>query len=370
MNLSRRDLHPTSYGLDLEWWRGDDEAKRMDYLAQDVEAFRAADPDTFPFGYMYRNNEPKLRERLLETNEPSRFPLLDTLRERGATDYFACDTPMGNADDVGPFAGFTTSWVTDAADGFSDADIACIERLLPMLGIAVKAASTYSVADTLLATYLGADAGRRVLHGEIRRGEVESIRAVLWLCDLRDFTRIADTAAADQFTEMLNGAYECMGEALAEQGGEILKFMGDGLLAIIRVEDGADPAEACRRAMKAAWQAYECIRERNHKRDVLGLPIGDPTPALHLGDVLYGNVGASDRLDFTVVGPAVNEVSRIEAMSRQVDRDILFSADFVAALAPEQQGKTVSLGRYALRGVSRAQELFTLAPDLLPAADA
>jgi adenylate cyclase len=178
---------------------------------------------------------------------------------------------------------------------------------------------------------------------------------VLWFSDLTGFTRIADTLPREQLLDLLNAYADCLVGVVHEHDGKVLKFMGDGILAAF---DGAE-RYACGRALDAAEAAAAAMARLNRQRSAAGLPVTGFTLALHQGEVLYGNIGSRDRLDFTVIGPAVNELSRIQAMSRSLDQPILVSASFAAA-SGDQHARLVSLGRYALRGVGRPQELFTL----------
>ncbi len=352
-NINKRTLHPLVFLSDFEWWR--DEGVRQDdwYHGKwpSEEELRR-----FPFYYMSVEGLSRLRRRL---DKPvADFPLLERLRQSGGTDYVAFGTSFGDGDTPGPFEGFSSSWTTDAPGGFNDTAISVIERSLQPFALAVKAASTYRAAVSVLETYLGKDAGQRVLDGEITRGSAQTIRAVLWYADLQGFTAIADSTPRDQLITMLNDYFGCMVGVVHEHGGEVLKYLGDGLLAIFRLEGQSD---VCGVAVSAAESAFARVTELNSRRAKDSLPVTKFRLGLHLGDVLYGNVGSDDRLDFTVVGPAVNEVSRIENMCRSLDRDLIISSAFVEA-AGACTSRIVSLGRYALRGVREPQELFTLVP--------
>jgi adenylate cyclase len=207
----------------------------------------------------------------------------------------------------------------------------------------------------LVETYLGRDAGRRVLSGRIARGVADRIEAVLWFSDLRGYTRITDTAAPEQVIPLLNDYADAIISAIHQNGGDVLKLIGDGALAIFTADHRTD---ACRAALAAAGAARDGIAALNQRRLGQGLPITDMYLGLHVGEVFYGNIGSEDRLDFTVIGPAVNEVSRITAMCRSVDQPVLLSSAFASAAGAARS--FVSVGRYALRGVELPQELFTL----------
>ena len=264
---------------------------------------------------------------------------------------FAGDGVIGEMDCV------SSSWSTDAPGGFQDWQVEQLERLVPGLALAIKCASLGRIAGTLVETYLGRDAGRRVLAGRIERGVADRIDTVLWFSDLRGYTKITDTAAPEQIIPLLNDYAEAIITAIHDSGGDVLKLIGDGTLAIF---DASDPGQACRCALDAAVLASARIGEVNASRRAAGLPVTQAYLALHVGEVLYGNIGSPERLDFTVVGPAVNEVARIAAMCRSVERDVLLSSAFAAAAHEEDRARLVSVGRYALRGVGRPQELYTL----------
>ena len=228
--------------------------------------------------------------------------------------------------------------------------------MIPAVAFNLEVQALRRTARTLLDTYVGQQSGGRVLDGQIQRGTGETIRAVIWLCDLRGFTSLSETLPRETLIDLLNSYFGPMCDAVAEQGGEILKFIGDAMLAIFPI--GADAAATCRAALAAATRAQAALAEENRRREGLGLPRIEYGLALHLGDVIYGNIGSDTRLDFTVIGPAVNLTARIEWMCRQLGRPLLLSADFVRAggLA------ATSLGAFPLKGVGAEQEIFVPAP--------
>jgi adenylate cyclase len=225
------------------------------------------------------------------------------------------------------------------------------------LALAVKCVSLGRIARTLVETYLGRDAGRRVLAGRIERGVADRIGAVIWFSDLQSFTRITDTARPEAIIPLLNDYADAVISAIDDHGGEVLKLIGDGVLAIFRADD---PERGCHAALDAEMDARGRVALLNEKRTTDGEPVTGLYLGLHIGEVFYGNIGSAERLDFTVVGPAVNETSRIAAMCRSVDQPVLMSDAFVKAAGHAR--RFVSVGRYALRGVGRAQELYTLDP--------
>jgi len=209
----------------------------------------------------------------------------------------------------------------------------------------------------LMETYLGRDAGQRVLSGRIVRGIAERIDAAIWFSDLRGFTRMTD-AAPDQVIPLLNDYSDAIVSAIHACGGDVVKLIGDGTLAIFTAEDRM---HACEAALSAATTARQSVAELKKQRTSAGKPVTDMYLGLHVGEVYYGNIGSRERLDFTVIGPAVNEASRIAAMCRSVDQPVLISSAF--ADVGDIKSRLVSVGRYALRGVTHPQELFTLDHD-------
>jgi adenylate cyclase len=227
------------------------------------------------------------------------------------------------------------------------------------MSLALKADAGHVIASGLLGTYLGADAGHRVHNGAVQRGSVSSIHAALWYADIRGFTPASDAAPGPAVIDLLNDVFETLTASLRGRGGQVLKFIGDALLATFAFEE-ADVDTVCRRALDAAAEATRELDTLNEARAAKGLATVSVDIALHLGEVLYGNVGATDRLDFTVIGPAVNEVARIEALCEPLGRRVLASAEFLGGLRGGD-ARLQSLGRHALRGVRESKEIFGLA---------
>ena len=217
---------------------------------------------------------------------------------------------------IGEMDALYSSWGTEVATGFNDEQIAALERIVPCLALAIKSVSLVRMTRTLVETYLGSDAGQRVLRGRIVRGIAEQIDAVVWFSDLRGFTRIADTEP-EQVVSLLNDYSDVIVSTIQEHGGDVLKLIGDGTLAIFTAENRA---HSCSSALAAAIAAREGVAKLNNRRSAEKKPTTDMYLGLHVGEVFYGNVGSRERLDFTVLGPAVNEASRIAAMCRSVDQ--------------------------------------------------
>ena len=305
--------------------------------------------------------EPTLRRRLQEGPEQRDFAVLEEFFAMGATDYFCQLHKFGEEGDRSHGSGIVYSFASDGPHGFSDGDLTLIGATLPALSLAMKADAGHVIASSLLAAYLGADAGRRVHAGAVKRGSASSIRAALWYADIRGFTAASDAAPGAIIVDLLNDVFETLTGPLRARGGQVLKFIGDALLATFSLEEG-EVAETCRRALDAADEAARALDALSVARAAAGLPVVAVDIALHVGDVLYGNVGATDRLDFTVIGPAVNEVTRIEALCEPLGRRVLVSAEFVAAMKGDE--RLDSLGRHALRGVREAKEIFALPREL------
>ena len=283
------------------------------------------------------------------------FPLLADLAASGGTDYWTRIVRYGEGAFLGETRGLATSWATREPGGFGAVELALIRATLPAFTLAFKATMSIDTARTVVSTYLGENVADRILRGDIERGKVIAVRKVLWFSDLVGFTRLADTLPHEQLIDLLNAYADCLVGVVHDHGGQVLKFLGDGILAAIPGESRV----ACGRALDAAAAAREAVADLNRARSAAGLPTTGFTLALHEGEVLYGNVGSRDRLDFTVVGPSVNEASRIQALCRSLDQPILVSEGFARACGPDTR-RLVSVGRYALRGVERPQELFTL----------
>lgn len=361
-------LHPIYEGRAFRWRDdGVEEASLVEYGSSEVgeaaEEWRRS-----PFFHMDENGLTELRRRL-EGEGPLDYPLFGRMRTQGATDYLALiqhfDDPEGGGPRLGAFGLMDrvySMWLTDKPGGFTDEDIDVLRQLVPKLCLVLKAASLARIAQTLVEVYLGRDPGRRILSGRISRGVADRISAVLWFSDLRGYTTISDKAAAEEVMPLLDDYAGAVIGAIHGAGGDVLKLIGDGTLAIFPADD---PAEACRAALAAETALRASLAKLNARRAAEHRPVTDVYLGLHIGDVFYGNIGSDERLDFTVVGAAVNEVSRIATMCRSADRTVLMSSAFAEALPGADRARIVSVGRYALRGVGRAQELFTVDPGLL-----
>jgi adenylate cyclase len=348
-------LHPIYEGRAFVWKRNSGKTSLTEFGRGNVNVQRW---ENSPYYYLEQIGDSMLRRRLTAESEKE-FPVFPELRADGMTEYVAIINRFAAEGIVGDMDCVYSSWTTDAPGGFRETDVAGIGRLMPLLALTLKAASLARIAGTLVETYLGRDAGRRVLQGRISRGVAEQIEAAIWFSDLRGYTRLADTAKPEEIIPLLNQYADAIISAIHEHGGDVLKLMGDGVLAIFTA---ADRGRACEAALSAAEDAPRRVAEVNGLRTASGLPTTELYLGLHIGEVFYGNIGSKERLDFTIVGPAVNEVSRIASMCRSVDQPLLVSSAFAAALGASKN-RLVSVGRYALRGVSRPQDLFTVAKE-------
>ncbi|MBI5262237.1 MAG: adenylate/guanylate cyclase domain-containing protein [Bradyrhizobium sp.] len=289
------------------------------------------------------------------------FSMIGELAEKGHRHLLAFVHRFGETGALGQMDCLYSYWLTRKEQGFREGQLAALRDLVPVLGLAIKSAQQVDIIRTLGRVYLGRDASEQVLRGRISRGVTERISAVLWYSDLRGSTAISESISPSEIIPFLNDYAQAAIEAIHDAGGDVLKLIGDGVLAIFA---GDDIAAATRVALRAEHLFRQNIAVLNARRAADGRLTTSAYVGLHVGEVFYGNIGSEDRLDFTVMGPAVNEVSRIASMSRSVDRELLVSSEFHEGLDAAGRKYLVSTGRYALRGIGRAQDLFTLDPDL------
>jgi adenylate cyclase len=351
-------LDPTFDGRGVRWLR--DEGGTEETFARDEEGtIVTVDFPQTPFGALLRSGKPILRRRLDASYRRGEFEMFDRFQDQGITEYIAFSVRVGQTIRYGETEGLVASWTTDAAGGFTDGQVELLGGLMPPLALALLLRTTYRDTRTLLTTYLGRHAAERVLAGNIVRGRAEPIQAVIWFSDLVGFTRISDHISPDELMHLLNDYAQALVEEIEAHDGHVLKFIGDGILAIF---PDADTTKACAHALDASMKMRARLAALNERRSASGLPVTDVHLALHAGELLYGNLGGPRRLDFTVLGSAVNEAARIEALCASLDQKIIVSWAFAEA-AGDARSRLVSLGRYAMKGVARPQELFTLDPD-------
>jgi adenylate cyclase len=355
-------LHPQWRGYGYTWRSDLNAIQPEQYARSEITGPDWLSSPMYDLICRARNGEddPWMRRRLEAGPNQRDFPILEEFFAQGATDYFAQLFTFGENGDPSQGTGVVYSFASDRRGGFDDNDTALLRATLPGLSLAMKAHAGYVIASALLQTYLGEQTGRRVHAGAIERGSVESLHAVLWFADIRGFTPTSDASPGPVVIELLNSVFEIIAATLRSRGGEVLKFLGDGVLATLSFKE-ADRARTCQNALDAAAETMRKLEMLNATRAASGVPTVTVDIALHIGEVLYGNVGATDRLDFTVIGPAVNEVTRIEALCEPLHSTVLVSAEFVAALG-NAGDRLVSLGRHRLRGIREAKEIFAPAP--------
>ena len=354
--VSFRILHPKFASVSIVWRRDErtGTVERMETLHG--EAFTSDDWRQSPMNHMLTTQIPYLRRRLTGEQALLDFPVCRELRDRGGSDYVAWMVPFARDDEPGPHTdGVIGSWATDRPSGFSDGEIRSLTRIQRRLVVSLKVQIKQQIAHTVLATYLGMDAGRRVLDGQIRRGDGEMVHAVIWFSDMRDSTRLADGLPAEEFLKTINSYFECTAGAVLANGGEVLRFIGDAVLAIFPIRDG-DPRSACELALSAAGDAESRLRALNDERARDDLEPLDYGLGLHVGDVMFGNIGVPERLEFSVIGPAANEVARIESLTKTLGHRVLASADFARCVPRRFE----SAGAHALKGVSKPLEVVSL----------
>lgn len=307
--------------------------------------------------YWMMSNETKHLHVPLNTPRTADFPLLVTLRERGFTDYYSRMELYSDKAQLGGTRGLMATFASRDPDGFSPEHLAFIDLVLPAFALAFLARLNARILSRALATYLGKTPAERVLKGEITRGEGQTIDAIVWMSDLSGFTRTADGLSREDILEFLNAHAEIVSDAVEAHGGEVLKFIGDGILAVFPRAN--EKSFAAAQALDAAIRVKVASRLMAKHRAEAGKPSAEIIVALHRGDVLFGNFGSSDRLDFTALGSAVNEASRICSLAKTLDQTLLVSDDFKDVMPPGDD-RLVSVGRYALRGVADPKHLYTL----------
>jgi adenylate cyclase len=341
-----RTLHPNVAGRRFEWRLGEGVTmSEMPYQALDEAIFVGS-----PVPRVCRTGRP-IRCRLDIEPADSDFPALESFRAEGVTDYWATPLLFSNGEV------HVASWATRQAGGFTDEERRAIERLLAPFARVAEIHALRRTAINLLDAYVGRRSGERILAGAIRRGDTETIHAAIWLSDMRGFTPLADQLPPAQLLAVLNRYFDCQIPAITRHGGEILKFIGDGLLAIFPIE-GTNVATVCGAALAAAQEASAALVAVADAPDAAlgGVRFGI---ALHLGEVEYGNMGGERRLDFTCIGPAVNLAARLEKLTGKLSRPIVASSAF----ASQCPTPLLPIGEFALAGFARSERVFTVPSD-------
>ena len=337
-------MHPEVAGFGAIWQRG-----APTKCLQLSRAFLVNEGQVAsPIGELKASKFDELRERLFEGT--STYPMLRDLAKQGGTDYLLLLLPFS-----GGRRGLM-SFTSDAPHGFTPEHVQLLRDIVPSLALRMELASALHGTRGLLELYLGQNAATRVLGGAFHRGSGEVIRAVIWYCDLRGFTSLVDKSAVRDVVPVLDRYFDCVARPVTAAGGEILKFIGDAMLAIFPIGDDG-PEQPARRALDSAVAALTAVEEMGRERTASGQALLQIGVALHLGEVMYGNIGASNRLDFTVIGAAVNEVARVEPLCKELKTPLLFTEAIALACRDPRQR---SMGRHTLRGVSAPTEIFTL----------
>jgi adenylate cyclase len=347
VNVFVRTLRPDIFGLSFIWRPGAEVVvNSADFDVQESPAFRRS-----PLAMLYEK-EQEVRYRL-DDPESRRFPFFDEMRAEGVTDYIAL--PLIFSDGIVQ----SSSWTTRQAGGFSDQQLNYLRALVTPLARVVEIINLRRTASTLLDTYVGNRAGERILGGQIRRGHTETMHAAIWLSDLRGFTALSDRLPAETVVDILNRYFDCQVSSIRAHGGEVLKYMGDGLLAVFPIaEHDGTAQQVCSRVLEAARESRASVLE-------LRYPIGDDVErfrfglALHVGKILYGNIGGGNRLDFTCIGPAVNLAARLEKIAGRLHRTIVASESFAGIC----RGGWSDLGEFPISGLSKTERVYGLADE-------
>jgi len=354
LRVNIRTLHPQHIGTVYTWLLDREEIHEYSITPEVLEQERYINS---PFAAIF-DGAGGIRSRLDLSGVDLKYPLLEELRDEGATDYVAM--PLVFSD--GRINAITLA--TKRPGGFSTTELEITYGMLPVLERVMELHATRRTAQTILETYLGPQTGQRVLEGQIRLGDGQDIYAVIWFSDMRGSTALADRMARPDYLNLLNAYFDCMAGSILNHGGEVLRFLGDAVLGIFPIDaDTSQPqlcskhTGACTRSLKAAHEAMKKMEELNEGRRKQGEPDLGYGIALHLGELMYGNIGVGQRLDFTAIGAAVNETARLEDMCRALHKPILISAE-LARLVPNQ---LISLGVHGFRGVREPHEIFTLA---------
>ena len=345
LRIGFRTIHPQ---IDIWAFTWTDEGRKADLWGGEHGIRNSDKYFGSPAEWVHTHNK-TFRRRLDELNEETDHLLLFEQRDLGLTDYLM--VPMPFTDETLPVASF----VTAAEGGFTDQQIKDLEDLSLYISPIVEIYATQKVALTLLDTYIGHRSGSKVMSGLMQRGDGEVIEAALWLSDIREFTALSEKLNHTEIFSLLNTYFQCLADAVKDYDGEILKFIGDAALVIFPVDQETSAEKACQNALKAAKQSFTNIHDINLERQARGKPDIHFGVGLHFGRVVYGNVGALDRLDFTVTGPAVNLTARLESLTKETGKPLLLSSDFTKQLKSDFP----YVGDYDMKGIEGKQKVFT-----------
>lgn len=318
-SITVRLQHPQLIAMTL-YWREESggELFLRDHANVSIEEYGAS-----PIRTILEDGGDAMRFPLERLQAPFAYPILEELKDDAFTDYVVLPLELS-----GGRRAFS-SWASRLPNGFEVAELQVLYDVLPALQMVVETLTQRALIESIVTTYLGADAGHRVLQGQMRRGTVDSIPAILWYTDLRGSTELAEALDGPELIALLNTYFDAVTQPLTQSGGEILKFIGDAVLCIYPLHDGSEEASArAATALKAARDAQEALSTLNARRRQDGVPLLKAGIGLHYGEVMYGNIGTAERLDFTVIGPAVNLVVRLETLSKSLPYDVLVSGAF------------------------------------------
>jgi adenylate cyclase len=345
-----RTLHPDIYGRNFIWRPGAEvKIGKVDFDVLESPGFINS-----PIIIVFQQGV-EVRARV-DDPASSRFPIVEDLRAEGITDYVALPLPFVNG------TVNASTWTTRQPGGFTDEQLAMLRKIVTPLARVIEIISLTRTAASLLDTYVGNRAGERILGGQIRRGHTETMNAAIWLSDLRGFTALSDRLPAETIVDILNNYFDCQVASIRKHGGEVLKYMGDGLLAVFPIDEYVgDERQVCARVLEAARESRAGVADMRY-------PVGDGVErfsfgvALHVGRILYGNIGGGNRLDFTCIGPAVNLAARLEKIASQTRRTVVASEGFAGIC----RGDWTDLGEFPVAGFSKAARVFGL-PDEISA---
>lgn len=356
-HVAMQTLHPMAHAISLTWYRGED--ARITLYPHELESGDDIAWQQSPLKALVDSGETFVRHELTRNDLPvDRHPLLGELRDKGATDYLGFVIRLAPGDiSLNRQAGMIVSLTTDRPGGFDKEHIATLRRIMTRFAVVAKLAGRERLFHNVLEAYLGPDAGQRVRRGQIALGSGQLIDAVIWFCDLRNSTPLAEKLGHENFLAMLNDYFEALAGAVIKNGGEVLRFIGDAALAIFPISDDAyDPPTARGKALSAAKEAVERAGEINTARVDRGEDPFEYGIGLHVGRIMYGNIGVPTRVEFSVIGAAANEAARVESLCKSLGEPILVSETFTEGLS----AKWRDMGRHAIRGSDREIRLFTL----------
>jgi adenylate cyclase len=339
-----RTLHPDIYGRNFIWRPG----AEVEVGTVDFEILNAPEFQASPLAVVFTQGV-EVRGRLFDPHAKE-FPFFGDMRAEGVTDYIAVPLPFidGTVN--------ASSWTTKQPGGFTDEQLNALRAVIPALARYIEIVSLRRTAAMLLDTYVGNRAGERIMGGQIRRGHAETMHAAIWLSDLRGFTALSDRLPAETVVDILNQYFDCQVASIRAHGGEVLKYMGDGLLAVFPIDEYVgDAPQVCSRVLEAAHESRASVADMQY-------PVGETVErfrfgvALHVGRILYGNIGGGNRLDFTCIGPAVNLTARLEKIASRLHRTVVASEGFAGIC----RGGWSDLGEFPIAGFSKAERVYGL----------